>query len=349
MGRWERWQADEGVPFVIRGRPGSGITSFINVLATQLAETGTRVARVTLDRRISDEATFAKKVSDALELPTCDTIDALSRALFDAADDDLPGAVALDNLEHLYLRVPQGTDLIERVLTLMAETEPRIFWIGGVTSSAWQLIAIGEPSAVAQLDILDLNPLSAADVRAAILLRHRRSGLPVRFEEPPASGFAMLRRKFRRMRDPGGFEDLVQTEYFDRLHRTSSGNLRLALFQWMLSADFTRGDGVTMTAPERPDFSVLDSLNLAQNFTLKAFLEHRTLSLDEHDRIFRLPRHESFQLIESLANRHLIEPIRKKSNEGPTQSEIAVDLRYRLRPLLVGAVVTHLGGRNIVH
>ena len=107
-----------------------------------------------------------------------------------------------------------------------------------------------------------------------------------------------------------------------------------------------------MEPPERPDFSIFDSLALTQSFTLKAFLEHRTMTLEEHDRIFRLPRHESFQVFESLQNRRLIEPVGTPDGadaDPPQRSEIEEDLRYRVRPLLVGAVISHLRGRNIVH
>jgi hypothetical protein len=105
-----------------------------------------------------------------------------------------------------------------------------------------------------------------------------------------------------------------------------------------------------MRPPERPNFSVLDSLDLTQNFTLKAFVEHGTLTLAEHDRIFRLPRHESYQIFESLGNRHLIVAAATNGMRGePARSEIEEELRYRVSPLLVGVVVTHLRTRNIVH
>jgi hypothetical protein len=107
---------------------------------------------------------------------------------------------------------------------------------------------------------------------------------------------------------------------FLRLHRSSSGHLPLALFEWLEIADFESGEGVIMKAPDRPDFSVLESLDLTQNFTLKGFVEHRTLTLDEHDRIFRLPRHESYQVFESLGNRGLIEAV--ATPDGPQRSEI---------------------------
>ena len=346
--RWGRWRQEDGVPLIVQGRPGSGITSFIRVLIDSVKDIGGTSRYLSLDGRVRDEAELAVWLAGQLELPRVVTIDELARAIFAAPQGSLPDACALDNLEHLYLRVPNGTDLVERLLTLMAETEPRIFWIGGVTSSAWQIISASEPTAVSQIDVLELAPLGPAALRAAITTRHRRSGLPVSYVEP-ATGRKLLRHRLKRMRDPAAYQALLETDFFDQLTRTSAGHLGLALYQWLAAADFERSDGVWMDPPTRPDFSILESLSLAQNFTLKAFLEHRTLTIDEHDRIFRLPHHESYQIFESLGNRHLIEALPSKGVDLFSRSEVEERLRYRVRPVLVGAVTAHLRGRNIVH
>ena len=38
--RWGRWRQEDGIPLVIQGRPGSGITSFIRVLIASVEEIG---------------------------------------------------------------------------------------------------------------------------------------------------------------------------------------------------------------------------------------------------------------------------------------------------------------------
>jgi len=346
MARWTRWREGQGVPLVVRGRQGTGITSLLNVLASRIEQDGASVTSVALEERITDEVALAALLADALELPSCGSLDELASALLSQGSE--PRAMVLDNLEHLYLRVPYGTNLIERLLTLMAETGAKIFWLGGVTHSAWQLVEAVEPTAISQVDVFDIQPLGPEGLREAVIARHRRSGLPVTFSEP-TTGRRLLRRRLRRMRDPAAYEALLENDFFDQLHRASSGDLRLAIFQWIQAADFGSGDGVTLTSPSRPDFGLLDTLSLTQSFSLKALLEHRTLTLDEHDAIFRLPRQESYQILESLGNRQLIEVDPRQSRRTRARSEIVEGLRYRLRPLLVGAVIGHLRGRNIVH
>lgn len=346
--RWKQWRDSEGVPLIVRGRPGSGITSFLNVLRTEITEAEGKLGQVVLNRRMVGEEALARRLSAEVGVDEVSTLDDLAAAIFDAPRGSVPDAVFMDNLEHLYLRVPRGTDLIERLLTLMAETEPRIFWIGGVTTSAWQLVSAAEPTAVSQVEVLKLEELTGSELREAMMIRHRRSGLPLRFKEPEGNR-RMLRQRLKRLRDPEAYDDLLAAAFFDRLEKTSSRHLRLALFQWLMATDFEQGEGVVMVPPERPDFTILDSLTLTQNFTLKAFLEHRTLTLEEHDRIFRLPRQESYQIFESLQNRRLIESVTSDGGDLPQRSEIEEDLHYRVRPLLVGAVIFHLRGRNIVH
>lgn len=223
-----------------------------------------------------------------------------------------------------------------------------LVWVGGITTSAWQLVAAVEPTAVSQVELVQLGPLTPAAIREAIGVRHRRSGLPLRFEGP-VEGRTVLRRRLSQARTTEDHQNLVADTFFEQLGRTSGGDLRLALFQWLQVADFGSGQGVRISRVERPSFSVLESLTLTQNFTLKAFLEHRTLTLAEHDKIFRLPRSESFQVFESLGNRHLIRVQSLDVSGEDTRPGVQADLRYQIQPLLVGAITSHLRARNIVH
>jgi len=347
--RWERWRTDDGIPTVVVGRSGGGVTSFLNVFVERLRADDFTAVMVPLTHRVSEEAELAGILAAVLGLKSANTLDELAQSVLLATFDQVPNAVAIDSLGHVYLRAPGGTDLLERLLTFMSETEPKVFWIGGITTSAWQIVRKAEPTAVSQVESLELSSFNVEQLQAAIMLRHRRSGLRLRFEEP-AEGRRLLRRRLRGARGTGAQQELLAADFFDRLHKASLGTLRLALFQWLSSADFESGDGeVRMNPVERPDFSMLDLLDLTQNFTLKAIMEHETLSMTEHDVVFRVPHQESYQVFESLTNRRLIESVTTKGGEEVTQSEVVEGLRYQVRPLLTGAVIAHLERRNIIH
>lgn len=347
--RWRRWREEDEVPLIVRGYPGAGVTSFLHACERMFAEQGASVVRFEVPDRVRAETDLAGRLAEVLGVDTADTMDGLASHILKAAAGNVPDVVILDGLEHLYLRVPSGTDPLERLFTLMSETEPRTFWLAGVGQPAWQLMAKAEPVAVAQVDDLVLGALSADRLKETVLQRHRRSGLRLRFVEP-REGRALLRRRLRRLRGTEGHQKLLEEDFFEQLHRVSDGNLKLALFHWLLAADFEGEEGaVSMRPLIRPDFTVLDALDGSQNFTLKALLEHRTLTLDEHSAVFRLPRQESYQIFEALQNRRLIEALSSSVSGEARESEIERTSRYRIRPLLVGAVTSHLRTRNIVH
>ena len=346
--RWGRWtDVEDSVPTLVIGRAGSGVSSFINAAATRISADDGSIVVVPIIHRVYGEASLAGALAEAFKLPPTESLDDLARAVLGAPAGTIPDAMAIDGMEHVYLRTPGGTDLTERLLTFMSETASCVFWIAGLTTSAWQLVQKSEPTAVSQVDRIELAQLTATQLCEAVMRRHGRSGLQVRFEEP--EGRQLLKRRLRRRRGPEAQQELLKEDFFEQLHRASLGTLRLALFQWLQFAEFDTADGVVRMKPvDRPDFSLLEALDLTQNFTLKAFLEHGTLTLGEHDAVFRIPRHESYQIFESLGNRNLIEPIDRKVGER-RQSEIVEGLRYRVRPLLTGAVIAHLERRNIVH
>jgi hypothetical protein len=344
---WTRWRGGYGMPLVVTGPPGSGVSSFFGAVSSRLERRGVSQVRAEFEDRFTSESQLCSWLAGVLGVEAPETLDQLATRVLGAPPGESPEVCILDGLEHAYLRIPGGTDLVERVMTFMAETEPRIFWMASLTRSAWQLVQKSEPTAVSQVEVLELKPLPAEGLRAAVLLRHKRSGVPLVFEEP-STGRHMLRRRLRGQ-PAHGRQRLLEDDYFDRLHRSSTGNLRLAFFNWLQSADFGTGEGGLRVRDLEPmGFAYLESLDLTQNFTLKSFLEHRTLTLSEHDAVFRIPRQESFQVFESLKNRHIIESLPSQANKVEI-SDIHENLRYRISPLLTGAVAAHLAKRNIVH
>jgi hypothetical protein len=347
--RWKRWQAGGTIPVVFRARPGSGVTSLLSAFCAEVREADESVRLVTIDlaERVHTEEQLVAILAEALGLAAEGTMVSLTQAIREAEADALPQVVVLDDLEHAYLRVPGGTLVMDLLLSVMVETESRLFWVSAITASAWQVVSTSEPDAVSQVDVVELSPLDSAGIREAITIRHRRSGLLLKYDRPK-TGRRILRRRLDRARTEEARKKLLEDDYFDQVARTSSGHLQLALFQWLQCADFENEDGLLIRSPTRPDFSVLSGLSLTQDFSLKAFLEHRTLTLDEHDAIFRLGGNDSFQIFESLRHRHLVAQVQAAPGSSDAGRDPAI-IRYRIHPLLIGAVIGHLRGRNIVH
>ena len=346
---WERWETGGGPGcLAVITPPGTGVTSFLNAVSTRLSDRAPQHERRVLRDRCSDEAALATRIALWLGLEVTESLDDLAKAVAASADGSIPRLVILEGIEHLHMRAPGGGRLFRRFMTFVSRTEPRIFWILSMTSSAWQLVRKRAPEMAGETRQLVLEPLSPGELKQAITSRHLRSGLPLEYVEPRA-GTDALRTRARRLRTTDRQRQLIEKDYFERLHRASLGSIRLALFHWLRSADFTTVDGSLLVRPLEPLGPPTDMLDLTQCFALKAILDHGTLTASEYCEILRTSAEECAHTLRSLEENHFIEVSRPTNDEPRSPGGITPEPRYRLRPLLTGAVIAHLRSRNILH
>ena len=342
----------EARSLIVIAPPGVGVTSFLNVLTSRLSEDAPGGVRQRFTTRVRTEAHLAGCLAGWLGLREASDLGSLADRVLEASPASVPGFAILEATEHLHMRVPGGGRLFERLLTFMSRTESRVFWIAAMTSTAWQLVEKRAPAFVHDIERVTLGDLSPEALREAVLARHRLSGLPLRFAEPH-DGRALLRRRARRLRGSGKQEGLIESDYFQRLHRVSRGSPRLALFYWLRSADFASTAGSLLVQPLSTLESGIENLDREQSFALKAILDHGTLTSDEYCEISRTSGPESLHILRSLEECRVIEKVPDAGWEKPSVEKGAGDNaarpRYRIRPLMVGAVAAHLRSRNILH
>ena len=360
---WSRREPRDARAIVVVASPGAGVTSFLNIVADRLSQEAPGGVRRTFGRRVREEEHLAASLADWLDLPGARDLDALADRILEAPREAVPGFAILEATEHLHLRAPGGGRLFERLLTFMSRTESRVFWVLAIASSAWQLVAKRASAFVHDIERVELDDLSPDQLRRAILARHRLSGLPLLFAEP-RDGRAALRRRARRLRGTDKQTELVEADYFQRLHRASRGSIRLALFHWMRSADFATIAGSLLVQPLEALNSGIGDLERAQDFALKAILDHGTLTVAEYCDVARVLDAEGAHILRSLEERRLIEAVAGSAAEGSggdggrgegergggrRESGRGTGSRYRIRPLMIGAVAAHLRSRNILH
>lgn len=356
---WSRCTTGEPRSLVVIASPGAGVTSFLNVVASRLSEVAPGGVRRTFATRVRAEARLAECLAGWLGLEEASDLDSLAERVLKAPPGSIPGFVILEATEHLHMRAPAGSRLFERLLTFMSRTESRVFWIAGMNSSAWQLVETRAPAFVHDIERVNLGELSPEALKQAVLARHRLSGLPLRFAEPH-DGRAALRRRTRRLRGAEKQERLVEADYFQRLHRASRGSVRLALFHWLRTADFTSTPGSLLVQPLSMLDSGIENLDRTQSFALKAILDHGTLTVDDYCKVARTAGPESLHILRSLEECRVIERVgdviervAEAVPEKPAAEKAAGDgaarSRYRIRPLMIGPVTAHLRSRNILH
>ena len=330
--------------------PGSGITSFLNVAADRLLAAGRAAGAVSpgvrgaFRERIGEQRDLVALLGGWLGVAGADDLDGLADLAMEAPPGKLPRVVVLEGLEHLHIRVRGGAAPFESFLTFMSRTETRIFWVAGLPSPAWQLMEKRSRPFVGDVKRMVLGELGVDDLREAILARHRLSGLPLRFAEPRRRQ-DVLRRRARRLRGASRQRQLVEADYFQRLHKASLGSVRMAMFHWLRSADFDAIEGSLLVKPLEALAPFMSALDLSQSFALKALLDHGTLTVDEHSAVSRTVQGDSYHLFRSLVDLHVVET---GGGAGPPEGS-GTAARYRIRPLMTGAVAAHLRSLNILH
>ncbi len=343
---WKRWQTGGPGSLIVITPPGAGVTSFLNIVATHLSDEAPCGVRRILRERILEEGQLAAHLASWLGLEEANDLHTLAERVLSAPGGTIPRLVILEGAEHLHMRTPGGARLFEQLLTFMSRTESRVFWMVSLTSSAWQLVRRRAPAFVSDIKRLALAPLTADQLRQAVIARHLRSGLPLQYEQPRA-GRDALRNRARRMHRTDKQQQLIEKDYFERLHRASLGSIRLALFHWLRSADFKTVEGSLMVHPLEALSPPMEMLDLTQSFALKAMLDHGTLSADEYRLITRASAAESLHTFGSLQDQQVI--VLACDESGSAGRAPGPGVRFRIRPLMLGAVVAHLRSRNILH
>ncbi len=339
----ERWHRRRAAGAVVLPMPlGSGRTSLLQVLASELRAAG-RVSTVALSHRLTDSAAIARQIADAMGLKAS-SLEVLEGRLLQAE----PQVCLIDNLEHLLYRAYGGTRLIEQVLVLLSRTDTRICWIASVSALAWQYLERAQGSATKLVSTYHPAAISRTTLGSIIFNRHQRSGMHLTFARPVTVS-PLLYRRLERTRGDVARQALLRDHFFERLYLHSGSNVMLALLYWLRSAEF--GEGRVTVHPGAPlSFRFLESYDLTRSFTLKAFLVHNTLTLEEHDRIFRMTGDASMTVLESLLNQDLIIPCNvsmDRLDEAPNR--ITSGTRYRLHPLVLHPVEQLLRKQNIIH
>ena len=341
---WRRWQGRRRGSLMVVAAPGAGVTSFLNAATARLGG-GAPAARWTLADRPSDEAGLAELGAAWLGIRGADDPDALGRQLRRLQREPsgattgpgLPRAVIVEGLERLHLRAPDGGRLFERFLEFAGSTSSHVFWVLSMGASAWQLAARRSPGSVRDLEVVSLQPLGIHDLRQVIRLRHALSGFPLVFAESGTRRGRVAQRA--RSVAPGGGQlgEPAEAEYFRELHSASLGSVRLAIFHWLRCADFRSVEGSLVVRPMDAPPSLNGLLDVEESFAVKALLDHGALSPEEYGSIGRIPVEAVRHLFHSLLDLELIEA----AGAGTE--------RFRVRPIMTGALAEHLRSLNILH
>ncbi|MGI9625562.1 MAG: hypothetical protein ACR2QM_01890, partial [Longimicrobiales bacterium] len=364
-----RWERGVAPILAVTAPDGVGKSTFLNVLERQVFE-DCRTIRVSLVRRLSDPGDFFAQVMEAAgadpapqgsapsaedktastqEAPVADLAHTAQTAFssLESTSEGRPVVVMVEPAEHLFSRRVGGGNVMDGVLTQLRKSPPAVWWILSSSSYAWALLETLEPTASTLARRLELQPLGRKRLEELVMKRHSKSGLPLRFLEPETLS-RRLQSEAKRAPTEEARQKIYRHEFFDRLSRLSEGDITLAMFQWLRSLEVDRGDRLLKVNQTSPlSFAFLSELDLDRTFALKSFLDHGSLTPEEHADITGVPLHRSLVLFESLFGLSLIIPRQAGDFDNPTAVE--PDERYSLHPLAARPVVDHLIAQRIIH
>jgi Kef-type K+ transport system membrane component KefB len=290
---------------LIEGAPGSGRTSFLNML--ELRARTRRVVRI--------DATFHPRTEGlvgalAAELACPDYPLAVTQALLSE-----PTLVVVDDLGHHVLPSPAGLEELEATLRIIVDTARHVSWAVSIESS--ELAALGEliPIFGVFTDREVLGPVGGEELEAVVAARMNLAGHEVRFRR--SSWRQLLGRRPARARRR-------RRAYFEALARAAEGNLREALVLHLRSLGATEDGALFASRPSAEPPPRLEGLGPRALACLAVVAKFGPLREEEVAEILLVSRDRVRQHTLALAHGGLLEPDDRRLLRIPAHVRIPV-------------------------
>ncbi len=312
------WLANRPAAVLLAGPRGSGKTSLINCVLKQ-ALSGLETVRGEFGRRITSKSEMRGFLASLLD---CDDGDGLERTLLDRRR-----LIVIEELERCYLRKIGGYGAIRELQRIIAGTCTRTLWVIAVNDVAFQFLDASVSLGRTFSHRINAGTATPDNLRNAIMLRHNLSGLRLQFPPVPVNG--------RKSRKPSqhALEKSSPAEYFfARLAKESGGAFRAAFELWLGHIDCAHAGTMYMKSMDEADLShVIEGLSQDEIFTLAAGLQHGSLTVDEHSRIFQKRPCDSRTIVDSLHSREILEldPGRDGFRIRPEASRVVRETLYK--------------------
>ncbi len=273
----ESWR--QGIPqtLLIHGDRGAGKRTLTNhVLARVRSQAALDVRWVRLGPNLRGEAGLARVLDRVLG---CSgeprSFVALARAL---VSDTRRRVIVLENAERLLDPSPAGVARMSEFLAMVGETATMTLWIllMATPAAALALHRLGFANQIPT--ILQVEPMSATELRTMISARHRLSGFELEFAEPPMHLLDRVSHPIT------SFRARAPSDTFHaRLWRLTSGNPRQAMYYWLARARLhpEREGRIVMAPLPAAAIDLLPSLPLSQRLILALLAQHGSLTSDE--------------------------------------------------------------------
>lgn len=324
---FRRWQAGKACSVALIGPEGSGKTSLVNCFESQFSSKA-EFLRMEIRSRLQSEADVLHFFGDILGIEKkLTSVDELVTHLLAGPRRVL----IIEEGFRLGLRIIGGFRAVKAFLFVLMATRRHCLWL--VTFRKFSWARLDHHLGISQYFTHQVRTLfhDQDEIRDAILLRHRTSGLPLIFEtdadepEPTEETLAAREEKF-----------------FRELFEASSGSIEAAIYFWLLSVTYDEGDKTIKASPlGKPEYGFIRALGRDYLFALGEVLSHGELTSAEYCEIFRQDPFEGRMVLDYLVELNILLTVRNEKDESP--------LRYSLNPIFFGPTAQVLEAMNILY
>lgn len=319
------WENDRYRTIIIIGEKGSGKTSFLNYFLKKkkvVSKTVTLNIKYTtytneqllafLSEGFSKEFISANEVINFL-------------------NTSKKKLVIIEDLQHLYLRKPNGFEAFHTLMEIIAKTETNIFWVTTCTKYAYNYLNKTIVLSEQFTTVIDLDHSNIEILKEAISVRHNASGYGLYFEEPSKE---FLNKKYQKESDILVKQQLLEQEFYADLFNISKSNFKIAFMFWLRSACSVQGSKIHLRSLKEIDLSFVENVSTAKLFVLNIILHHEQLTVDHIAEILGFNSNEVKRLTNSLFEDGLL---------------LKYEAYFAINTLLYRRVIALLISKNFIH
>jgi len=232
-----------------------------------------------------------------------------------------PRVVVLEEVERTFLRHLGHYEAVRALGRLISATGGAVLWVIVLNRVAFRFLDAATGLGQRFSHRINASTATADEIREAILIRHNLSGLRLRFE-PPATAPG---RSIRRRVDP-------ERAFFEMTARYAAGVYRTAFGIWLGHIAEIRDGLFSVRAIEAHDLlPVIADLAPHDLFSLVAFMQHGSLTAEEHAIVFQQRSDISRAQLDELLARDIIaaDPGRPGYRVRPEAMSVVQEALYR--------------------
>jgi len=296
---YQKWGSGDIVVPVVLGETGCGKTSTLNFVANELFP-DRNITKISLKSYCSNETEFISILQKSLNLKNIKSWDNLHEKIKQNFDSQI---IIIDNLHYLYLKTPNGFELIEKLFLLLQQTQQSVFWLFSCSRYSWLVLdKVINISQYINCPIY-LDKFYPEDLKNNILERHKISGHEIVFESNETEKKS---RHFKKLKTENKHQDYLETKFFDELYEVSHGNLTIAFNYWLSSIKEFYENKIIINSISAIQQKLLGQLKNDDLYTLAPFIEHKFLTTAESSATKRILKHQNILTLNRLVSYGLL-------------------------------------------